>query len=121
MHIATHRLAALQEFSRTQSSLYREGFVEFDERLNPRIDEEIVADGYLASRGELVFMKHQVEDSAVEDDITMIADESVTFRTRLYPTISKGATCAAFAKDVLHDGLHEAELELQRRVHSNES
>ena len=121
MHIATHRLTAFEQFSRTEAPLNREGFIEFDERLNPRIDEEIVAYRYLASRWEFVFMKHQVEDGTIEDDISMIADESVTFRTRLYPTISEGATRAAFAKDVLHDGLHEAELELQRRVHSNES
>jgi len=121
MHVTTHSLTTFEEFPRTESPLNREGFIEFDERLNPRIYEEIIANRYLAGRREFVLMKHQVKDCAIEHDISMIAYESVTFWSGLYPTISEGTTRTAFVKDILHDRLHETQLELERRIDSHES
>ena len=81
VHVAAHGLTALQELPWAEAPFDCEGFVELDERLYPGIDEEVVADGNLAGRGEAVLVKHKVEDSAVEHDVAMVADEGVALRT----------------------------------------
>jgi hypothetical protein len=119
MHVSAHSLTAFEQFPRTETSFNCESFIEFDKRFNPWIDEEIVANCYLASRGEMVLVQHQVENSTIKDNISMIAYESVTFRTWRYSTIGEGITCAAFAQDASQNRLDEAQLELQRRVDAN--
>jgi len=120
VHVAAHLLTAFEEFSRAQSPFDRKGFIELDERLNPRIDEKIIANRNLASRREFVLVQHQVEDSAVEHDVAMVADERVTLRPWLNACVSKGVATAALAEDALQDGLDEPQLKLQRTVHANE-
>ena len=121
MHVAAHSLAALEQFPWAETSLNCEGFVELDKCLNPRIDEEVVAYCYLTGRREMVLMQHQVEDSTVEDNISMIADECVTFRSWLDTCVSKGVTSTAFAQDALQHGLDVTKLELQWRVDADKS
>ena len=121
MHVAAHSLTALQEFPRTEPPFDRKGFIELDERLNPRIDEEVVADGYLTSRRELVLVEHEVEDGAVEHNVAMIADEGVTLGARRDAAVGEATATAAFAKDMLQHGLDEPQLELKRCIDADKS
>ena len=79
VHVAAHTLTAFQKLSRAESSFDSKSLVKFDKRLYPRVDKEVVADSYLAGCGEMVFVKQQVEDSTIKDDVAMVADEGITF------------------------------------------
>jgi hypothetical protein len=94
VHIVGKTLTGHQHLTHTQGTLYDECLVDTYQILDPWKRQEIIADGYLASRFELVFYQHDIEDSRIEHDITMITDEGIsrvnlqklTFLIRMRPT-----------------------------------
>ena len=119
VHIAAHEAAALQTVFARQGAAHDEGLVHLHQRLDPGIDEQVVADGDLAGGTEARKMQLKIEDGRIEHDVAVVGDEGVG--ALLVETAEIGADAlGAFVQHVLHHGLHEAQLEVERRLHPDE-
>ena len=106
-----------------QTTAHGEGFVHAHQSLDPRIDEQVVANANLYRRGIARIDEHHVEECRVEHDVTMVADEGVAvflLGIAFQTTVVKGATVGVLADDVFDDRLHEALLEVERCLHAPE-
>ena len=123
MDIATHQLTALKHLVSRQSTTNRKGLVHTHQPLNPRIDQQIVANTYLHRSGIAILKQQQIKESRVEHDVTMIADKRVARSLFIHrqQTIIKCTSIRMFADDILHYRLHKPLLEIKGRLHPNKS
>ena len=119
VHVAAHESAALQAVFAREGAAHDEGLVHLHQRLDPRIDEQVVANGNLAGGAETGQMQLEVENGRIEHDVAVVGDEGVGALLVEIAEIG-GDALGAFVQDVLHDGLHETQLEVERRLHPDE-
>ena len=118
--VTAHELAALEQFAWAEAASYDEGFVHADERPDPGVDEQVVADGYLDGFLEIVFDEGHVEQGTVEDDVAVVAHVGVACLTLLDGIVTKGEVGGCLLHDLLDDTFHDAYLELRRGVDAEE-
>ena len=79
MHIAGHACGSLQHLAHGQRTQHNEGLVDTHEFLNPRIDKQVVANGYLFRIHTLVYQKNR-QETGIENNVAMIGDEGCNDR-----------------------------------------
>ena len=79
MHIAGHACGSLQHLAHGQRTQHNEGLVDTHEFLNPRIDKQVVANGYLYRIHTLVYQKNG-QETGIENNVAMIGDIGIRRR-----------------------------------------
>ena len=79
MDVPAHQLRCSQGLTKRQSATNGKGLVHTDESLDPRIDEQVVTDTNLYGSGITILDKLHVEKSRIKNNVTMVADEGITF------------------------------------------
>ena len=77
MDITAHQLTALKHLVSRQPTTNRKGLVHTYQSLNPRINQQIVANTNLHCGGIAILKQQQIKKSGIKHDITMIADKRV--------------------------------------------
>ena len=67
-----------------------------------------------------MYVKQIIQNGAIQDDIAMIAHKGVALFACCYLAVLEGGTIAAFAKNILDNGFHEAQLKVQCAVYTYE-
>ena len=112
MDIIAHQDAGSEHFLWRQSTSDGESLVQTHEFLYPRIDEKVVANADFASAVEIILIEHDVEESGVEHDITMIGEEYVVVILLQSLVKSEVMLLRGAPHQHLHHRLHHAELEV---------
>ena len=123
MDIAAHELAGTQHLVGRQSTAHGESLVHADQSLDPRIDEQVVANTYFNSGRIAAVDKQHVEKGRVKHDVAVVADEGVSsFMSHIDPIgrkclIVERTAVGMFADDILYNGFHKPLLEVERCLH----
>ena len=116
VHVAAHKQAALVEFVPGDVAPDNEGLVQPYQGAYPRINEEIVPDGYLAGGRELGVVEHHIEDGRVEHYVAVVREKGVAWLAGLDGLMVERVVRRAIPKDVVYHRLHEPQLELEGGV-----
>ena len=124
MDIAAHQLRCGECLTEGEATAHGECLVHTHQPFNPRIDEQVVPNTYLNRCWIACIHKQHIKKSGIEHNITVIADKSVTTLWGGSPfecTIVEDTTISVFTHDILHDGFHEAFLEIERCLDTKKS
>ncbi len=98
-----------------------ECLVEANELFYPRIDEQVVADAYLAGAVKAVLIEQKVKIGRVEHYVAVVGDKEMTACLVHIAGETEGETVGATPYGELHYGLHEAYLEVLRGLDTLEA
>ena len=123
--IAAHQLAGAHHLVSRQATTHGKRLVHTHQTLDPRIDEQVVANADLYRGGIAGLDQQHIEEGRVEHNVAMIADEGIALvEWRIMITTKRGiieaGAVSMLVDDMPHDGFHEALLEIQRRLDPNE-
>lgn len=114
VHVAAHEFRALQHLADAGVAAHDKRFVELHHCLNPRTDEEVVADGDFNGGWETVVNEHHVEQGGVEHDVAVIGYEGIVGRFARKRVGVEVAAVAFLCQDFLHNGVDEFLLKVER-------
>ena len=119
--ITAHELRGSKRLAERKTATHDKGFVHAYQSFDPRIDEQVVADSDLDGGGIALIHEHDIEESGVEHNVTVVADERKALTLiRRQARIIERAAVGVLADDMLHDGFHEPLLEVERGPHPHE-
>ncbi len=80
MHVTAHVTTGFQQLAFADRTAHYEGFVHAHEPFDPRIDEQIVADGNLYRIRKPGLDEPHVEEGGIEDYVAVIGNKGVACR-----------------------------------------
>ena len=120
VHVARQLYGGLQRLDAAQVALDDEGFVQSSQLVDPVIDEQVVADGYLARRPAA--LEQQIAQLCrVKDDVAVVGDEHVGHvgvGVLLHATA--GQTGCRLGDETLKERAHHTHLKLVLRVQAQQ-
>ena len=118
MHVTTHVATGFQQLAFADRTAHNEGFVHAHEPFDPRIDEQIVADGNLYRIWKPGLDEPHVEEGGIKDYVAVIGNKGVAGRVRGDGTVVESELTRGVCNEDLHHAVHVALLKTQSAVHS---
>ena len=120
--ITTHELRGSQCFAQRQATAHGKSLVHAHQSLNPRINQQVIANTNLHGSGIARIHQHHIEECRVEHDVAMIRDERVTLVLIItsYRRVQKRASVGMLTDDIFHHRFHESFLEIKRCLDAHE-
>ena len=114
MHVLAHVDGRLQHLLGRQTTIHHKRLVHLHQGLDPRIDEQVVANGNLHCCGETILQQEGVEKCRIEHNVTMVGHEGVVSIPVKCLRKEETIACSRLVQHIIHQGLHKSYLEVER-------